>query len=157
MSRNVCITACDGQTGFAVCELLLTHPDLSSKIHSIVGLSLHPQSKNAKELAKMGAKIVAHHPGKERDMVNVLKETGCDTLCLIPPAHEAKFDIVSELVTASQKAGIPNCVMISSAAWEYAERDKQPRLKEFCDLEILMMQQKGNPSSKLAQSPCVIR
>jgi hypothetical protein len=157
MDRKVCITACEGQTGFVISELLLTHPNFSSKVDSVVGLSLHPNSKNAKELQKMGAKIFHHHPGRERSMVKTLLETECDTICVIPPAHSEKFDITSELVSAARKANIPNCVLISSAAWEFADRNKQPRLKEFSDLETLILSLKGDSSSKLAQSPCVIR
>lgn len=39
-------------------------------------------------------------------MANTLKETGCDTICLVPPAHKDKHDICVELVQAAKKAGI---------------------------------------------------
>jgi hypothetical protein len=42
MSRNVCISAVDGQTGFLIAELLLTDQKFSSKVDSVCGLQ-HPQ------------------------------------------------------------------------------------------------------------------
>lgn len=85
--RNVCITAVDGQTGFLITELLMTDPNFSRKADSITGLSLHPTSAKCKELTKMGGTIVPHKPGKMRDMVKTLKESGADTICFMfqPP------------------------------------------------------------------------
>jgi len=140
-----------------IAELLLTHPDFSSKVDSVTGLTLHPTSAKAKELGKMGAKIVPHKPGREREMVNTLKQTGCDTICLIPPTHREKFDITVELVNAAKKAGVQNVLFISSAGCDLAERDKQPRLREFIDLEALVLSSKGDPNNPLGHSPCVIR
>ncbi|TEA15640.1 hypothetical protein C8034_v001480 [Colletotrichum sidae] len=129
MSRNVCITAVDGQTGSLIAELILKNRDFSRKVDSVVGLSLNPQSPRAQELRDMGVSIFHHAPGKERAMVTSLKETGCDTICLIPPAHEEKFDITVELINAAKKADIPNVLFISSAGCDYADPLKQPRLR----------------------------
>lgn len=157
MSRKVCITAVDGNTGFLIGELLLTNPDFKGKVAEVCGLTLHPSAAKAKELGKLGAKIVPHKHGREREMVNTLKETGCDTICLIPPAHQEKYDIVVELVNAAKKANVQNVLFISSAGCDLAERDKQPRLREFIDLETLVLSSKGDPNSQLGHSPCVIR
>jgi len=157
MSRNVCITACDGHTGFLITELLLTYPDFSSKVDSVVGLSLHPHSSKANELNKLGAKIVAHHPGREREIVKVLKNTKCDTICLIPPTHKDKFNIVMELITAAKKAGIPNCLFISSAACDLADPQRQPGLHQFIEMETQVLSGKGDANTPFAHSPCVIR
>jgi hypothetical protein len=54
MSRNICITAADGHTGFLIAELILTNNDFKSKVDSVAVLSLHPTSSRAKELAAMG-------------------------------------------------------------------------------------------------------
>ena len=59
-------------------------------------------------LGSLGAEIVPHVPGKLRDMVSTLKKTGCDTICLVPPAHQNKFDMCVELVEAAKKAGVTN-------------------------------------------------
>jgi hypothetical protein len=157
MSRNICITACDGQTGFLIAELLLTNPDFSSKVDSVVGLSLHPRSSKATELNKLGAKVVPHHPGREKRMVKALKDTDCDTICVIPPAHVDKFNIVMELITAAKKAGISNCLFISSVGCDLADPRRQPRLREFIDMETEVLRTKGDPDVKLGHSPCVIR
>ena len=157
MSRNVCITAVDGQTGFVIAELLVTNPDFSKKVDSVTGLSLHPTASKCKELAKMGVKIVPHKPGKERDMVKTLKETGCDTLCLIPPTHKEKYDITVELVEAAKKANVENVCFISSAGCDLADPQKQPRLREFIELETLVLSAKGDAEISLGNSPVVIR
>jgi hypothetical protein len=158
MTRNVCITSADGQTGFLIAELLLTGKDFAGKIDSLVGLAMDPSSPKAAELVSLGATVVPHNPGRERDVVAALKKTGCDTLCLIPPAHPSKFDISMELANAAMKSGtVQNVLLISSAGCDYAERDKQPRLREFIDIESLVLSTKGDASTKLGHSPCVIR
>ncbi|KAI1365447.1 NAD(P)-binding protein [Xylaria arbuscula] len=156
MSRNVCITAVDGHTGFLIAELLLSDP-FASKVDSVVGLTLDPSSPRVKELEGLGAKIVEHQHGRERVMVKVLKETRCDTICLVPPAHSHKMDIAIELVSAAKKAGVPNVLLISSAGCDYASRQKQPRLREFIELESLTMEAKGDASTSTGHSPCIIR
>jgi uncharacterized protein YbjT (DUF2867 family) len=90
-------------------------------------------------------------------MVKTLKEAGCDTICVIPPAHKDKFDITAELVSATKKANIPNVLFISAAGCDLAERDKQPRLREFIDLETLVLSAKGDKNVSTGHSPCVIR
>jgi hypothetical protein len=157
MSRKLCITAVDGQTGYLIAELLLTNPDFSSKIDSIIGLTLNPSHEKCKDLAKLGAEIVHHVPGREKQMVQLLKKTGADTICLIPPAHKDKFQITLELVNAAKKAGVQNVCCISSAGADVADEKKQPRLREFIEIENLVMASKGDPTSPLGHSPVVIR
>jgi uncharacterized protein YbjT (DUF2867 family) len=157
MSRNLCITAVDGHTGFAIAELLLTNNDFMKHIDSVTGLTLHPGAESVKELAEMGAKIIPHKPGRVKDMVRTLQDSGADTLCLIPPAHKHKFDLTTELIEAAKKANVPNVCFISSAGCDLAERDRQPRLREFIDLEASVLSCKGDPSVSLGHSPVVIR
>lgn len=157
MPRNVCITAVDGQTGYLIAELLLTNEDFSSKIDSVVGLSLKPNDSKCKQLTKLGAKIIPHHPGRVRAMVTALKNTGADTVCLIPPAHKDKFDITAELIEATKKADIPNICFMSSAACDFADPRKQPRLHEFLELETMFMAAKGDPKTMAGHSPVIIR
>jgi uncharacterized protein YbjT (DUF2867 family) len=157
MSRNVCVTAVDGNTGFAIAELLLTNEDFSSKIGSVVGLSLKPSDPNCKSLAKLGATIVPHKPGRVKDMVETLQETEADTICVIPPADKNKFDITYELIEATKKANIPNVLLLSSAGADLADERKQPRLKEFLKIEELILATKGDPKTKAGHSPVVIR
>lgn len=157
MPRNICITAVGGQTGFTIAELLLTNPNFSTKVGSIVGLSLHPQSTRTKEVESLGVKIVPHTPGRESVMAKTLKDTGCDTICLIPPTHKDKFDITEELIRATKRAGVPNICFFSSVGCDYADPKRQPRLREFLDLESLVLAAKGDSSAKAGHSPVVIR
>jgi hypothetical protein len=157
MSRKIAITAVDGHTGFLITELLLREGKFRKVIDSICGLAMDPDSPKCKELEQLGATIVEHNPGREREMVKTLKETGCDTICLVPPAHKYKLDISLELASAAAKAGVSNVLLISSAGCDYAERDKQPRLREFIDLESAVLAYKGDPNTPLGHSPCVIR
>jgi nucleoside-diphosphate-sugar epimerase len=156
-SRHLCVTAVDGNTGFAIVELLLTNSNFKNKVDSISGLTLYPSSSKAKELGDLGAKIVPHKPGREREMVKTLRNLGCDTICLIPPAHTEKYDISVELITAAKKAGVQNVLFISSVGADLAERNSQPRLREFIDLEALVLSSKGDPDTPLGHSPVVIR
>jgi len=157
MPRNVCISAVDGQTGFLIAELLVTDQKFSSKVDSVCGLTLHPTSAKCKELQKLGVNIIPHKPGKVKDMAATLKESKADTLCIIPPTHKDKFDITMELVAAGKKAGVPNVCLISSAGADMADAKKQPRLREFIDLEQLVMEAKGDANTPTGTSPVVVR
>jgi hypothetical protein len=86
-----------------------------------------------------------------------LKESGADTLCIIPPTHKDKFDITMELVAAGKKAGVPNVCLVSCAGADMASAKKQPRLREFIDIEQLVMEAKGDSSTPTGASPVVIR
>jgi len=157
MSRNVCISAIDGQTGFLIAELLLTDRTFSSKVDSVCGLTLHPSSAKCKELQKLGVTIIPHKPGKVKDMAAILNESGADSLCIIPPSHKDKFDITMELVAAGKKAGVPNVCLVSSAGADMADIKKQPRLREFIDIEQLVMEAKGDAKTPTGTSPVVVR
>lgn len=157
MSRSLCITSADGHTGFLIAELCLTDPNFANKLGSVTCLSLHPNADSCKELTKLGAKIVSHKPGRLRDTVSTLKSIGADTMCLIPPAHQDKFNITVELIEAAKKANIPNVCFLSSAGCDLAERDRQPRLREFIDLEAMFMSSKGDPSTSTGHSPVIVR
>ncbi|KAH6957595.1 hypothetical protein BKA56DRAFT_200923 [Ilyonectria sp. MPI-CAGE-AT-0026] len=157
MSRKICITAVDGQTGFLIAELILKNENFAGKIDSVVGLTLDPKSDRAQELKDLGATIIPHVVGRVRTVTKALKDTGCDTLCLVPPAHEEKFDICVELAHAAKKANIVNICLISSAGCDYADPQKHPHLREFIDLESLVLEAKGDASTATGCSPCVIR
>ncbi|KAI0911778.1 NAD(P)-binding protein [Ustulina deusta] len=156
MSRNVCITAVEGHTGFLIGELLLKHP-FSRKVDSVVGLALDPSAQRARVLASLGAKVIRHTPGRERDVVELLEGTGCDALCLVPPTHRDKMDISAELIRAARTAGISNVLLISSVGCDYADPKRQPRLREFIELEGMHLALKGDSFTQTGQSPCVIR
>ncbi|KAH8747927.1 hypothetical protein F5883DRAFT_697690 [Diaporthe sp. PMI_573] len=156
-TRNICITAVDGQTGFLIAELILKEGNFYKGITSLTGLTLQPSAPKVAELEKLGAKIVEHVPGRERSLVKDLKKIGCDTICLVPPAHQDKVDLTMELTNAAKKAGVSNVLLISSAGADYATKEKQPRLREFIELETAVLSAKGDPDVALGHSPCVIR
>jgi hypothetical protein len=157
MSRKLCISAVDGQTANTIADLLLSNDDFSSKIDSLVGLSLKPNHPNCKAIGKLGATIVPHKPGTMKEMVNTLKEMEVDTICVVPPTHPDKFDITHELIEAAKKANVPNVCLISSAGCDFADQTKQPRLHEFLELEHLVLAAKGHTNTKTGHSPVVIR
>ncbi|KAF1950572.1 hypothetical protein CC80DRAFT_519958 [Byssothecium circinans] len=105
----------------------------------------------------VGATILPHKPGRMREMVKTLSKAGADTIRLVPPAHEEKFDICVELVNAAKKANVQNVLLINSVGCGLAERDKQPRLREFVDIKTLVFSAKGDSSTSTGHSPCVIR
>ncbi|KAF7172594.1 hypothetical protein CNMCM5623_004765 [Aspergillus felis] len=157
MSRTICVTSVDGHTGFLIAELLLTDETFKSQIKSVTGLTLHPHAEKCKELAKLGVKIVGHEPGRLKHTVQTLQQIGAEVMCLIPPAHKEKFDITMEMIEAAKKAGIANVCFVSSAGCDLAERDKQPHLRSFIDLEAAFMASKGESSTPTGHSPVVIR
>ncbi|ENH68225.1 hypothetical protein FOC1_g10000538 [Fusarium oxysporum f. sp. cubense race 1] len=117
------------------------------KVDSIMALTMDPSSPEAKELQSMGANVVQHVLGCQREVIKVIKDTGCDTICLIPPAHPNKFDISAELVNAAAMSNVANVCLIN----------RQPQLQEFIDLESLTLSAKGNSATQLGHSPVVIR
>jgi len=157
MSRKICITAVDGQTGYLITELLLTSGQFSNKIDAITGLSLDPQSPKCKALSKLGVDIIHHVPGTEKSIVGILKKSNADTICIIPPAHPDKHQITLELISATKKAGVQNVCLLSSAGADLANAKKQPRLREFIEIENLVLSTKGDPSTATGHSPVVIR
>ncbi|OAQ57997.1 hypothetical protein VFPPC_17049 [Pochonia chlamydosporia 170] len=157
MSRKICISAVDGNTGFAIAELILQHREFSRKVDSVIGLAFDPKSERAAELKNLGAVIVPHVPGRVKDVAKSLKDSGADTVCIVPPARQNKLDVCAELVDAAKTAQATNVCLISSAGCDYADPKRQPRLREFIDLEALVLQAKGDASTPTGGSPCVIR
>ncbi|OKL61036.1 hypothetical protein UA08_03279 [Talaromyces atroroseus] len=157
MSRNICVTSVEGYTGFLVTQLLLTDAAFKKDASKVTGLTLNPASPWCKELEKLGATIAQHTPGRVRDTVRVLETTKADTLMLIPPANANKTDISLEIIEAAKKVNIANVCLLSAAGCDVADRDVQPRLREFIDLEVALMKLKGNTSTRTGYSSCIIR
>lgn len=155
MSRNLCITTADGQTGHLIAELVLTDDAFASKLKSVTCLSLHPEK--CEDLKELGAVIVPYKSGNLKALVSSFKDSGADTVLLIPPAHESKVKLAVEMIKATREAGIQNTVLLSSAGADLAERDQQPHLREFIDIEALFMETKGLSDTPAATSPCIIR
>ncbi|EAW06604.1 uncharacterized protein ACLA_082960 [Aspergillus clavatus NRRL 1] len=157
MSRNICITSVEGNTGFLIAELLLSDENFSKQIGTVFGITLNPDSQRCKDLQTLGATIVPRQPGRLKNVTASIKNTGADTVCLVPPASRDKVDITTELIEATKRAGVPNVLFLSAAGCDLAEPDKQPLLREFIYLEAMFLALKGDPSSVAGRSPVVIR
>ncbi|KAL3708602.1 hypothetical protein TMatcc_006586 [Talaromyces marneffei ATCC 18224] len=157
MSRNICVTTAEGNTGFLITKLLLTDPKFRKKVDRVTALAINTQSPYVQELEKLGAVIAQHRPGRVRDTTQVLRYTEADTLMLIPPAHVNKIDITLEILEAAKRVNIGNVCLLSAAGCDLADRDAQPRLREFIELEVALMKMKGNPSTRTGYSNCIIR
>lgn len=150
MTRNICITSADGQTGHLTAELLLTYDTFRTKFNNLICLAADPTK--CSDLESNGAKIFPlDAPASE------LKKAKVDTIFLIPPASKDKVEIVKSAIATAKKAGVQNVVLLSSAGADMADPQDQPRLREFIDMEQMCLEQKGIPDSELAHSPCVIR
>ncbi|TFK55473.1 NAD(P)-binding protein [Heliocybe sulcata] len=155
MSRKLCITSADGQTGHLIAELILTDDTFSSKIAELTLLALHPEK--CQDLADLGAKVVPHKPGNVKALTQSLKESGADTILMIPPAHKQKLKLAEEMLTATREAGVNNTVLLSSAGADLGEDEQHPRLREFIKIESMFMESKGLDTTPAGNSPCVIR
>jgi hypothetical protein len=157
MSRNICVTTAEGNTGFLIIKLLLTDPKFRKNVDRVTALAINTQSSYVQELEKLGAVIAQHRPGRVHDTAQVLRYTEADTLMLIPPAHVNKIDITLEILEAAKRVNIGNVCLLSAAGCDMADRDAQPRLGEFIELEVALMKMKGDPSTRTGYSNCIIR
>ena len=78
-------------------------------------------------------------------------------MAAIDAPRDFRLGWTAELIAAAKKAGVQNALFISSVGCDLADPQKQPRLREFIDLEALMLSSKGDPDTPLGHSPCVIR
>ncbi|KAI8992752.1 NAD-P-binding protein [Trametes punicea] len=155
-TRKILITAGEGQTGRLIIDLLATDEDYANKYEELTALVFSDHAKSVLQEYDT-VKTVVFDPNDEEMLVKTMSMV--DTCLLIPPARKDKARITRTLLEAAKKAQtVQNLVLLSSAGADYAERDKQPRLREFIDLETLAMQPKGDPSTgDTGHSPCVIR
>ncbi|GAA5930002.1 hypothetical protein JCM1841_001240 [Sporobolomyces salmonicolor] len=160
-ARKIAITAAEGYTGSAVIELLLTDGNYKGKFSSLVGLTFGADgaSEGSGVLSELGVETVDVLDADEAALEKTLKDLGIDTLLLVPPARKDKTKLVKKVLSAGKATkSVQNVVFLSSAGADYAERDRQPRLREFIDLEVLAMQPKSDPSTgDTGHSPCVVR
>ncbi|KAG8162475.1 hypothetical protein KVR01_008240 [Diaporthe batatas] len=153
--RSICITAVDDLAGFCIAQHLHSQEKFRQKFLLLSGLALRTSSAEAQQLQHDGVRVYQHVPGDGRRLVNDLTVMGCDTICVVPPVHEDKLDLTLELVTAAKTAGVRNLLLISSVGAEYATKEKQPRMREFLEMETAVLSEIGQFG--LNHSPCVIR
>ena len=158
-TRNLAITTADGQSGHLIAELILSDTEFSSKLASLTLLALDPSKctdlEAEAESSELKLTVVKHTSGKA--LVKILQDASVDTIMLIPPAHKDKLDLTTAMIEATKEAGVKNVVLLSSAGADLAEREKQPRLREFIDIEQMVLETKGLTSTDAAHSPCIIR
>jgi len=154
MSRTLCITSADGQTGHLLSELLLTDAQFNSKIKKLYCVAFDP--KKCDDLREMGAEIITHKQD-HKVFGQELKATGADTIFLVPPAHMHKLSLSKELVWAVKDAEIKNTVLLSSAGTEFAESKRQPHLRQFVKIEDEVMQLLHTKGTQAVTSQCIIR
>ncbi|EIN05646.1 NAD(P)-binding protein [Punctularia strigosozonata HHB-11173 SS5] len=154
--RKILITAAEGQTGRLVVDLLATHEDYVEKYASLTALVFSEEAKSFLDEYE-DVQVLVYDPKDQEALVKNMEEV--DTCLLIPPARKDKAKITRTLLEAAKKAkSVTNLVFLSSAGCDYAEKDKQPRLREFIELETLAMAAKSDSSSEdTGHSPCIIR
>ncbi|EKM57245.1 uncharacterized protein PHACADRAFT_142468 [Phanerochaete carnosa HHB-10118-sp] len=154
-SRKIIVTAGEGQTGRLLIDLLVDE-SYRSKFRSLTALVFSEEAKSV--LAEYEEiQVLVFDPKDEQSLVSAMEQV--DTCMLIPPARKDKAKITRTLLEAAKKAKtVTNMVFLSSAGCDYAERGRQPRIREFIDLERLAMQPKSDPSTgETGHSTCVIR
>ncbi|KAH6913794.1 hypothetical protein BKA70DRAFT_644335 [Coprinopsis sp. MPI-PUGE-AT-0042] len=156
-SRNIAITSTDGHTGHLIAELLLTDDQFRKKFTNLACITLNPTAERNKALEKLGAVIVPHIPGDTKSLLKAMKASKIDTVCLIPPAVDNKLEISKELLEVAKEGDVPNSLLISSAGCDLADPKKEPRLREFIEIESLFMEPKGDKDTKAGLCPVVIR
>ena len=133
------------------------HNDFKKWIDSVIGLTLHPNSEFAKDPARFGAKIVSHKPGRVKDIVKTLRDSGADTLGLILPAHENKLDLTTKLVEAVKKVNVPNVCFISSAGNDLLNGIVSLDCVSSLIWKLAVLSCKGDSITAQGHSPVVIQ
>ncbi|KAG1782332.1 hypothetical protein EV702DRAFT_375684 [Suillus placidus] len=156
MSRSICITAADGQAGHLITELLLSN-QFRPKFKELFCVTLHPE--RCQDLEEMGANIMPHTVSGHVGLAQDLRESGADTIFMIPPAHAHKLRLARDILKAVTAADIKNTVLLSVAGADLAEEKTQPHLRQFTKLETEMMHPRytGPGATKAGTSQCVIR
>lgn len=154
MSRSICITAADGQTGHLITELLLSN-QFRPKFKELFCVTLHPEK--CEDLKTMGAKIIAHKHSDPAGLVQSLRDSGADTIFMIPPAHAHKLRLARDVLKAVAAADIKNTVLLSAAGTDLAEEKAQPHLRQFTKIETEMMHLRHMGGTEAGASQCIIR
>lgn len=143
MSRNLAITAADSQIGHRIAELILTDAAFSGKIRSLTAVVSSSSSSSAKEL---GATVVVVASGDKDALVKAFRDAEVDTLCLVP----SEMGAATETLVAARDAGVQNVLLISAAACDMAHELRQPRLREYVQLEAQVLECRSDTGASTA-------
>ncbi|KAK4047482.1 hypothetical protein OIV83_005394 [Microbotryomycetes sp. JL201] len=152
--RNIGVLSAGGHTGLAVCDLL-TSDMFKKDVTSVTALCYGKHGQD--DLKEMGCVVLDITNADVDDLTASI--SGIDTMLVIPPAVSDKVKIVRTATKAmKQSKQVTNVCLLSSAGADYANRDQQPHLREFIDLETAVMQPKSDPETEdTAHSPCIVR
>jgi uncharacterized protein YbjT (DUF2867 family) len=150
MSRSICIVAPEGRTGHSITKLLFSN-QFRPKFKKLFCVTLHPDK--CKDLEEMGAEIITHTHAEPTGFAQSLRNSGADTIFIIPPASTRKLGPERDVFTAVKAAGIKNVVLLSAAGADLAVEKNQPRLRQFATIESEMMHLRHLEGT----SQCIIR
>ncbi|KAF8448253.1 hypothetical protein BDZ91DRAFT_702867 [Kalaharituber pfeilii] len=156
--RRILITSAEGQTGHLAAELLLTDEEFRSKYSGIVLVCANPaKCEDLKTSYGATVEVVNYEKDSSDVLAKKMKDSGANAVYLIPPATSNKLSIVKKLIEATKKASVPNVLFLSSAGCDLATEEKQPRLREFIEMEKLLMECKGDTSTATGHTSVIIR
>ncbi|PSR82513.1 hypothetical protein PHLCEN_2v6061 [Hermanssonia centrifuga] len=155
-TRKILVTAGEGQTGRLLIDLLATDNTYHSKFESLTALVFSEEAKSLLQEYE-DVQVIVYDPNNQEALVDAMSEI--DTCMLIPPARKDKAKITRALLEAAKKAKtVVNLIFLSTVGCDFAESDKQPRIREFIQLETLAMQPKSDSSSgDTGHSTCIVR
>ncbi|GAA5868327.1 hypothetical protein JCM8547_002155 [Rhodosporidiobolus lusitaniae] len=155
--RVIAVLSAEGYTGSALIELLYTDGKYKNQFDKLIGITFgEPVSPDVKDIHdEVGLETMNVEDVDEE----VMKKEGVDTAVIIPPSRKDKLELVKSFLEVAKKSkSVKNVILLSSAGADYATEEKQPRLREFIDLEVLAMQPKSDPETgDTAHSPCIVR
>ncbi len=158
MPGNIAVTTAEGQTGHLLADLLLNGVAFKDKVSKLTLTTTNPDHAHIKEFQKNSkVTVVPVQEGDSSSLAESLKSSGTEVILIIPPSTKDKLESTQMMVEATKEAGISNVVLLSSAGADMADPTKQPRLREFIDLEQMVFIAKGDTSTPTGHSPCVIR
>ncbi|CAG8553599.1 6412_t:CDS:2 [Ambispora gerdemannii] len=133
---KVLVTSVDGWTGHKITEHLIS--DLKGKLDKIYATAeagAESAVPNPAELEKAGVTLFKLDSSKKSgEMVNAFKNA--DIVVLIPPTKKDKIHRSKNMIEACKEAGLKKIILISMAAADLTDEQKQPHLAEFKKIEL---------------------
>lgn len=132
-SRKIMVTAAETLAGRYLIDLLMTEPHRSRYL-TLTAMCFSIEA--AATFANYeGLNVVVYDENNKRALRGYM-ETWADTCMLIPPARADRAAVTRTLIDAARAAQhVRSLVLLSAAGCEYAEYNRQPRLRELVELE----------------------
>ncbi|CAG8486994.1 1518_t:CDS:2 [Ambispora leptoticha] len=135
MAPKIIVTAVDGWTGYEIVKHITT-PDLVNKFGEIYATSEGPETIADVAELKQKKEVTFLEIDSSKNlskMEEVFKKA--EIAVLIPPAKTDKLQRSKNLIEACKTAGLKKVVLISMAAADVADKQKQPHIAEFQQIE----------------------